>query len=235
MIDKNLNYGRHIIERFLKNAIPYESVLDLGAGKGDDLLIAKKIAINDSLKLYAIESFLPNVEILEGKNIEVFNCDIERDRFPFDDESIDIIMVNQVMEHVKDVFWILHEVTRVLKKGGHYIVGVPNLAAFHNRILLTMGKQPSTIKNNSAHVRAYTKNDFRRLVNSGFDGYQLKDFKGSNFYPFPPSLAKPLSKLFPTMGVGIFFDFVKIKKYQNDGYLKYPIEQELETKFYLGK
>jgi len=236
MIDRRLNYGRHNIERYLKDAMPYATVLDLGAGKGDDLMIAKRVGEigGRQLRLCAIESFPPNVELLKSQGIEVFNCDLERDRFPFEDESVDIILTNQVMEHLKDVFWTLHETTRILKVGGHFIVGVPNLAAFHNRILLSMGKQPSTIKNNSAHVRAYTKNDFRNLVNSGFDGYRLQNFKGSNLYPFPPALALPLSKMFPTLSVGIFFDFVKIRSYTNDGYLKWPIEQELETKFFLG-
>ncbi|GHT51687.1 hypothetical protein AGMMS49982_09800 [Bacteroidia bacterium] len=159
---------------------------------------------------------------------------MERDVFPFEDESVDVVMINQVMEHVKDVFWILHQVTRVLKKGGHFIVGVPNLAALPQRFLLVIGQQPSCIQNCSAHVRGYTKRDFVCLVNSGFDGYKLKNFKGSGFRPLPNFLAKPLAKLLPTMSGSIFFDFQKTKGYEGNGYLTYPVEQHLETKFYLG-
>jgi ubiquinone/menaquinone biosynthesis C-methylase UbiE len=124
----DLIYGRHLIKSFLYKSVPYESVLDLGAGKGDDLLIAKEYAPDGGgAKCYALESYKSYVKILKSKGIEVFNFDLEKERFPFNDESIDIIMINQVMEHVKEVFWILHEVTRVLKKDGHFIVGVPNL------------------------------------------------------------------------------------------------------------
>jgi ubiquinone/menaquinone biosynthesis C-methylase UbiE len=42
----DLTYGRHLIKSFLHKSAPYESVLDLGAGKGDDLLIASKLCIN---------------------------------------------------------------------------------------------------------------------------------------------------------------------------------------------
>jgi hypothetical protein len=147
---------------------------------------------------------------------------------------MDVIIVNQVMEHVKEVFWILHEATRVLKRDGHFIVGVPNLAAYYQRMLLAAGAQPSCIKSYSAHVRGYTKGDFIRLVNSGFDGYRLKNFGGSDFRPFPSLIARPLSRLLPTLSGSIFFDFQKTKNYSSSGYLKYPVEQQLETKFYLG-
>ena len=233
MVDKSLNYGRHNIRGFLQNIGSFQSVLDLGAGQGDDLMIAKEIA--PSARLYALEGYPPYVDILTRQGIEVFNFDLERERFPFEDESLDVIMVNQVMEHVKDVYWILHEVSRVLKKGGHFIVGVPNLASLHNRFMLLLGRQPSTIRNDSAHVRGYTKGDFMNLMNSGFpNGYELAAFKGSNFYPFPPFLAKPLAEMLPSMGVGIFMSLRKTRSYEGRGYLVYPIEQRLETKFYLG-
>jgi hypothetical protein len=40
MIDRSLNYGRHHIKAFLESCLPFETVLDIGAGKGDDLTLA---------------------------------------------------------------------------------------------------------------------------------------------------------------------------------------------------
>ena len=232
MIDRTLNYGRHHIRNFLQTAAPYQTVLDLGAGHGDDLLLAKQFDSNANL--HALESYPPYVEELQNKGIEVFSANIEREPLPFADGSVNVIIMNQIMEHVKEVFWILHEVTRVLKPGGSFIVGVPNLAALHNRLLLLAGKQPSQLKNHSAHVRGYTKGDFQQLLDSGFpQGYQLQQFGGSNFYPFPPALAKPLAAAFPTLAWGIFMHWQKTKPY-TDGYLRYPTEQRLETHFFLG-
>ena len=235
LIDRSLNYGRHHIKKFLLEGVPYASVLDLGAGKGNDLMIARSIM--PEAKLYALEYYTPNVEKLANMQVEVFSFDIERNVFPFADESLDVVILNNVFEHVKEVFWILHEITRVLKQGGHLIIGVPNLAALHNRIRLAFGKQPSSLKNSSAHLRGYTKKDMVSLLNTGFEsgvkGYILRNFKGSNFYPFPPSLAKPLAGLMPQLSTCIFFNFEKVKPY-SIGYLEYPIQQSLETNFYLG-
>ena len=65
-------------------------------------------------------------------------------------------------------------------------------------------------------------------------GYEVIDFKGSNFYPFPPFIAKPLAKALPNMAWSIFFLLKKTKDY-NDEFIKWPIEKRLETNFYLGK
>jgi len=162
-IDKNLNYGRHIIQIFAKNIGKFENVLDIGAGKGMDLELFKKV--NPKANFYAVEVYEPYVEILKSKGFKVIKNNIERDKLPFNNEAIDVVIANQILEHCKEIFWIFHEVTRVLKIGGYFIIGVPNLASFHNRLLLLFGKQPTCIQNVSAHVRGYTKEDIINFTN----------------------------------------------------------------------
>lgn len=232
MIDRTLNYGRHHFQHFLKAAAPFQTVLDIGAGHGHDLLTAR--AVVPQARLLGIEPYKPYVTELQKQGIEVHSLNIEQDRFPFAEGTLDIVMANQILEHTKEVFWILDQISRSLKVGGHLLIGVPNLAALHNRILLALGQQPSPLKNNSAHVRGFTKGDLLRLLESGFPrGYVLRHFGGSNFYPFPPFLARPLAALLPSMAWGIFFDLQKMQPYTGS-FLKYPLEQQLETNFYLG-
>ncbi len=233
MIDRQLNYGRHLIEKFLKNSANPKIILDLGAGGGSDLIIAKKNYPN--AELHAVEVYNPYVEELKKQNIIVHQLNIEKDPLPFPDNSVDIIISNQVLEHLKEIFWVFHEATRILKKGGSFIIGVPNIAALHNRIIFLFGKQPTPLKNWSAHVRGWSKDDFKKFLNNCFaNGYFIKDFGGSNFYPFPPLLAKPLAKLFPNLAWGSFFHLEKRKDYKNE-FIEFPIKERLETNFYLGE
>ncbi|MBF8964586.1 class I SAM-dependent methyltransferase [Pontibacter sp. FD36] len=234
MIDRDLNYGRHIIKSYLSSeGVGPKTVLDLGAGQGADLLIARHA--NPEATLHAVECYGPYIESLKSKNIEVHSLNIECDSLPFEDQSIDIVIANQILEHTKEIFWIFHEVTRVLKPGGKFIVGVPNLASFHNRLMLLFGSQPTSLKNNSAHVRGYTLPDLKRFVHSCFpNGYKISKFAGSNFYPFPPMLARPLASLLPSMAWAIFLMLEKKNTYTNE-FLNYPITERLETNFYLGK
>lgn len=233
MIDRKLNYGRHLIAKFANQAKPFSTVLDIGAGHGDDLMIFKSTQPN--AQLFAIENYKPYAEELNKRGVKVFEINLESDSLPFDDESVDVIIANQILEHCKEIWWMFHELSRILKVNGKIIIGVPNLASLHNRLLLLLGEQPTAIKNNSAHVRGYTKKDLLRFINSGFpDGFVLRNFGGSNFYPFPGILAKPLAKIFPTYAWSIFIMMEKNKKY-NHGFLKFPIDAQLETNFYLGK
>lgn len=233
MIDRSLNYGRHHIDRFLREADKPSLIVDLGAGQGYDLAIARNIW--PQAKLVGVESWSPYVKALENKRIGVLPLNIERDALPFPDESVDIFVANQVLEHCKEIFWIFHEVTRTLRVGGTFIVGVPNLAALHNRLLLAFGRQPSPIKTASAHVRGYTKTDIEYFLNSCFPGgYSVDGFGGSNFYPFPPVIAKPLARLFPTFAWGIFLKLRKVREYEGQ-FLDFPVAQRLETNFWLGK
>ncbi len=109
------------------------------------------------------------------KGIKVYDLNIEKDALPFDNESIDVVNANQILEHVKEIFWIFHNVSRVLKIGGYFVISVPNLASLHNRILLMIGRQPTSIRNYSAHVRGFTKNDIIKFTKI-WGGYKLIGF-----------------------------------------------------------
>ena len=233
MIDRSLNYGRHHIMRYLRLAQPFRNVLDIGAGSGADLAICR--LVNPHARLHAVEVYADYAEALSRDAIEVCRLNIENEPLPCPDGTVDVVIANQVLEHTKEIFWIAHEVTRVLAPGGKFIIGVPNLAALHNRILLLMGRQPSSVKTNSAHVRGFTKYDLLKFFESGFPGgYALAAFGGSNFYPFPPRIAGVLASLFPKLAVGIFLMLGKRGDYARQ-FLDFPREQRLETNFYLGK
>lgn len=232
MIDRSLNYGRHLIGSFLDSSTPYRLVVDLGAGHGDDLRIARQK--QPDADFCGVELHSEFATDLQKGGFRVLTVDIERDPLPFEDGSVDVVIANQILEHTKEIFWILHQVSRIVRVGGSLIIGVPNLAAFHNRILLSLGRQPSPIKTASAHVRGFTKGDLTRFLEACFSGgFVLKDFGGSNFYPFPPVLAKPLATLFPTLAWGIFLRFEKLRPYTRE-FLDFPAKEALETNFYLG-
>ncbi|MEX2191461.1 MAG: class I SAM-dependent methyltransferase [Bacteroidota bacterium] len=235
VIDRSLNYGRHVISDFLSSATlhPVKAVLDIGAGRGGDLRLARDH--HPSCELHAIEVYPEYQKALKQEGIIVHPLNIERDPFPFPDESVDVVVANQILEHVKEIFWVFHEATRVLRTGGHFIIGVPNLASLHNRLLLALGRQPTCLQNHSAHVRGYTKNDLLTFLRMCFPGgYNLRKFGGSNFYPFPPFMARPLASLFPNMAWGIFLMLQKARAYTNE-FLVHPGAHQLETNFYLGK
>lgn len=222
------NYGRHLVRYFVDKIKTCAIVLDIGPGLGDDLLICRDKFPN--AQLIAVESYKPYINHLESLGIEVIEINIERSILPLSDESVDIIILNQVLEHTKYVFWILHECTRVLKRDGSLIVGVPNLAAWHNRMILLLGVQLPAIASLSCHVRGFTNDDLKQLLQSG--GLEVKESLSAGFYPFLPSVARVLAKIFPNLGWSIHLCARKTNHYHDD-FLRVAA-RFTETQFYLG-
>ncbi|MCB1303215.1 MAG: class I SAM-dependent methyltransferase [Leptospiraceae bacterium] len=245
---EELNYGRPIIagwaaKALLDNASGANVVhlLDPGCGHGTDLqnsakayqeLIHKEgILAAPALQLHGIENYPPYVKDCEEQGIEVASVDIEKDIWPFPDASMDVIICNQVLEHTKELFWIFSQFARILKTDGRLILGTPNLASFHNRMLLLFGQHPTAQQSFSAHVRSFTLPDQRTFAEKG-GFFTFEKRAGSNFYPFPPFISKPLAKIFPGMAWGLFTCFRRTDN--RSDYLDYLSDElgQLETPFY---
>jgi SAM-dependent methyltransferase len=204
--------------------------VDIGCGNGDDLMVVKKH--HPQARCVGIDFGDWNKETLERKDIESFSVNIENQSLPFESDTIDLIIANQVFEHTKEVFFINHEVFRTLKVGGYLYLGVPNALSLHNRLLGLIGVHPTCAKMISGHIRVFSKRDttmFYRQVAS--TSLALEGFYGSQFYPFPKSLARPLAAIMPSLSVSIFFLIRKTARYENQ-FLDWLSKSTLETNFY---
>ena len=182
LVDHAETYGPEAMRKFISDLPQVETCLDIGAGKGRDLAMVREF--HPLADLHAVEFADRNIVKLNAFGVTTHQLDIERDRLPFKDDQLDLIIANQVLEHTKEIFWIFHEATRALKVGGSFIVGVPNVASFHNRLLLGVGRHPTQHKLASAHVRPFSKGDTLRFLEACYPGgYELSGFAGSQFYP----------------------------------------------------
>jgi SAM-dependent methyltransferase len=232
LVDHAETYGPHVVEAFVRGIDEIRTAVDLGAGLGRDLRIVKRV--HRGATAIAVEGGREYARQLEDVADELHVLDIERSRLPFAEESIDLIIANQVLEHTKEIFWIFHEVSRCLRVGGHFLIGVPNVASFHNRVLLLFGVHPTQHKLCSAHVRPFSKRDTLRFLEACFPGgYSLNRFGGAQFYPFPSRLARVLSAALPTAAFSIFFLLRKNRSYGCE-FATYPARAKLETNFWTG-
>jgi len=231
-----LNYGRETMaamaRRHFASAGKSElRVLDLGAGTGADLSNVALSLGPERCRLAGIESNPQAARALSSKGIEVHALDLERDPFPFGDAEVDLVLANQVLEHTKEIFWILAETVRVLRPEGCLLVGLPNLASLHNRVLLLFGAQPSSIEWLGPHVRGATAEGFLRFAMTG--GFlQVREVRGGNFYPLPAALARPMSRALPRMAVSLFFRLERTTR--AGSFLEVLAGAGYETPFYRG-
>jgi len=96
--------------------------------------------------------------------------DLESDRLPFKDNSVDYILMNHTLEHVTNIVHVLNECHRVLKKDAHLEVQVPNVA-HPQGIVAAFG--------DIFHVRFFSPFTFTMLAGSS-DDYRFNNLKPWN-------------------------------------------------------
>src|SRR5437667_7738940 len=83
LVDPRLNYGREIVMDFLAKIMPYNTVVDIGAGEGKDLESARRLC--PTTRAVSIEGYGPYAKELSSRGMEVHRLDIERQGLPFAD------------------------------------------------------------------------------------------------------------------------------------------------------
>lgn len=106
------------------------------------------------------------------------NVDVERERLPFDDGSVDVVLCCELIEHLReDPLHMLVEIHRVLKWGGLLILTTPNIASAHSVEALLSGSSPYIYGQYNLrspadrHAREFTPQDIRIAVESS--GFQV--------------------------------------------------------------
>lgn len=116
------SYWRKENYHFLKEELGKmnkDSVLvDLGAGQSDFL------ELTSAFKLCAVDLYpYPGIQVV---------CDLEHS-LPFKDKSVDIVLLTNLLEHVREPNAVLEECYRILKPGGMLLGTVPFMIQIHQR------------------------------------------------------------------------------------------------------
>lgn len=163
--------ARWILEK-IKHKNP-KSILDVGCGDGFYLHLlyellpkAKIVGIdkdNNALKSASIN--------LKGKSLRLKYEDIYN--LSFANNSFDVVLASEVLEHLKDDFKGLKEIYRILKPGGLLLISVPHanypilwdpINWFFERIFKTHIKKGFFSGIWSQHERLYIQDDLIKLV-----------------------------------------------------------------------
>ncbi len=131
----NTGYGSHIIHPSCREIV------------GVDVSEEAIRAARDSYGKEGIE-----FQVIDGKTL------------PFDDDSFDLVISFQVIEHIIKYEEYLNEIKRVLKSGGKVIFTTPN-----RLIRLYPGMKPW----NEFHVKEYSPEELRELMNEYFSRSEI--------------------------------------------------------------
>lgn len=121
------------------------SMLDLGCDDGRRTLELARAS--GATELHGIEVVDAAAAQAEAAGVIVERHDLNRSPWPYPDDRFDIVVSNQVIEHVDDPDLFVAEGARVLAPGGAMIASTENLASWHNIAALLFGWQPFSLTN----------------------------------------------------------------------------------------
>ena len=106
-------------------------VLDLSCGEGEILENLAERGCTVEGTHYKTNDYIINKL---PKNIKIHdNIDLDQTLL-FNDETYDLVICTEVLEHLRTHFVIISEVGRILKPGGYFIFSTPNIFRLHSRL-----------------------------------------------------------------------------------------------------
>jgi methionine biosynthesis protein MetW len=161
-------------------------VLDLGCGEGTllDLLTRQKGCTG-----YGIEIDDGNVLACVQRGINVLQLNLHQGLKAFQDQSFDVVLQIDTLQHLRNAETMLRETARVGRVG---IVAFPNFAHWPNRLSVARGRMPVTRRlpyqwYDTPNIRVGTYKDFEVLARKNglqvLDAFGLENGKVVRWWP----------------------------------------------------
>lgn len=149
-------------------------ILDVGCGRGDFLIAFKAHGFHT----YGIDRDPSGAKV--DSRVEVISCELEKDPFPFEDQTFDVVFSKSVIEHLFIPEHFIAECRRVLKPGGRIIVMTPDWIS-----------QMKIFFDDHTHHQPYTATGAKELL----DIFGFHETRSEIFYQLPILWRYPALKL----------------------------------------
>lgn len=186
-------------------------VLDVGCGDGQKTnRFMNKIGCREAT---GIDGVADRLKAASRRGVKIIKTNLEN-KWPFESSSFDVIVSNQVIEHINDIDGFIEEIYRVLKPNGYVVISTENLASWHNIFALILGHQDF-----SHHIikKLHVSNPLSPHFGEKTVTWSKKDNSGVDDTAFPHIKILTLRSLIKVFEV---YNFKK-EAYKGSGY--YPL------------
>ena len=161
-------------------------VLDLGCGNGE---LLAHLQAHRRCTGYGIEILDQNVLACTQRGVNVIQLNLEEGLAIFEDQSFDVVLQLDTLQHLRNTENMLRETARVGRCG---IVSFPNFAHWPNRLSVALGHMPVTKVMpyqwyDTPNIRVGTYADFETLARKGslhiLDAFGIQEGRVVRYLP----------------------------------------------------
>lgn len=165
---RRLDCTLELIDDYVINLNSNRKVLDLGCGQGH---ITNKIKeVYPTFELYGLDYSISAIDFANTKYKGIDFIVANAFYPPYEDEFFDIIICNNLWEHVPDPLSLLKSISRILKTNGLIIISTPSRYRLTNLLRTVMGKPIKFISN--LHITEYSIGQVKEQLKSG--GFEIQ-------------------------------------------------------------
>ena len=135
-----------------------------------------EIGSNDaSFRQFHNYSIWTTVDKYGSPDVQV-DLDCETVRLPFDNDSVNVVVCTEVLEHLRMGAALVAEISRILRRDGVAVISVPNICSLKSRIKVALGKMPNMAASGDCGVPL---GGTGMLVGEAWVGGHLVDFNAA--------------------------------------------------------
>ena len=188
-----------------------KKILDIGCFTG---YLMERLKEKNN-EVYGVDISQKAVSNAKKKGLTVSQGDVEKG-LKFKDNTFDVIVMGEIIEHVFDTDKVIREIRRMLKSEGSVVITTPNIACLNRRLRLLLGENPYIdigVLNDdnkttaSGHIRYFTFANLKILLER--NGFKVREYT-SDVFLLKSLRSYSLAKTFPTFGWSIIMRAKKL-------------------------
>lgn len=141
------------------------ALLDVGVGSGRSLRFIEEEGVADQIDFYGFDLSPDRLSsVYKAKRWRLFHGNIEEGT-PFEAQSFDIVLCEQILEHLARPQAALNEISRLLRPDGLLVLGVPTFPwgfSHLRRLMVRVSARWFGVRR--SHLQTFNSASIRRLV-----------------------------------------------------------------------
>ncbi|MBL7197629.1 MAG: class I SAM-dependent methyltransferase [Candidatus Omnitrophica bacterium] len=201
--DRFVRMRFHIVKELLSLYVKVGvKILDIGCYDAPLLDVLKKSI--KSVDYTGVDADKVALEVALLRGAKVMNVNFELEDLPFDNNSFDIVIMTEILEHLRDPEKLIKKAKDILKSDGLIVISLPNECTLYHRLKVLCGKGiDGTGFAPGYHLHFPTLSQNREFIKKHFKiiktkyWYHLGLGKFEKFFPEP--IYKLLVKIRPSL------------------------------------